>query len=99
MDLVFIDVFVVDAYKRYDIPSRPLSHSGRLQGERAGSLFTASSLSLLSSGTQRLQRVLDNKSEKSYKTETEAATPSALSDAERGNRKTQGRAGVENNSG
>ena len=56
MDLVFIDVFVVDAYKRYDIPSLPLSHSGRLQGERAGSLFTASSLSLLSSQNSNKNR-------------------------------------------
>jgi hypothetical protein len=29
--------------------------------------------------TQRLERVLDNKSDNSYKTETEATTPSALS--------------------
>ena len=32
MDLVFIDVFVVDAYKRYDIPRAPAARGQRKRG-------------------------------------------------------------------
>lgn len=109
MGLASIDFLAVDEYKRYDIASLPLSHCGRLQDERARSIFPVnivltkfeqtSAVHQPHEGrkregegerdliveykrvavldTPRLERVLDNKSNKSYKTETEAATPSA----------------------
>ena len=54
MGLVFIDVLAVDVYKRYDIAALPLSHSGRLQGERISSFFPVIIVFAMRSGTHNV---------------------------------------------